>query len=289
LERLKRLVELPCLLVQRPERRAADRFEVGNVAPGRVFGSLREQLRGVGPGVVSGERPGDREPQECHLPGGAGQLRQPGEQRVAAVGGLGRPPGVEQRGDPLGGERRREVARRPARARAPALQPREPLRGVVDRDRRAPASPFHDGPNQRDRRPTELRGRAADRAPRRVGGVECRGDLVGSVLDSTPCVCAEQVGRELRVGAVDAYIGEEPARGLDLTGTCRDHRQLDPKPLGRAASEGITTPPRQSCEQRARGVASVADGDPCVDGPAGRGQPTILVTRAGGLLEHVVG
>jgi hypothetical protein len=102
-------------------------------------------------------------------------------------------------------------------------------------------------------------------------------------------VGTEQVGREFCVSAVDAYIGEEPARRVDLTGPRRDHRQLDPKALGRGPVEGVTTPPRQISEHRARGVASVADGDPCVNGPPGRSQPTILVTRAGRLLEHVVG
>src|SRR5690606_4382373 len=53
--------------------------------------------------------------------------------------------------------------------------------------------------------------------------------------------------------------------------------------------EGCTAPARQGGQHPARGVAPVAGGDPCVEGPTRRGQPAILLVRCGGLLEHVVG
>jgi hypothetical protein len=156
--------------------------------------------------VLSGEGPGDGEPQERQLPRGTRLFRQPGKQRAAPVPRLAGPSRVEQSGDPLSCERRSQVRRRGARAGAASLQPGEPVGRVVDGGRRSSAAPLHDGPHQRHRGATELTRRAADRGPRRVCGVERTPDLVRGVLDGAPGLGAEDVGRELGVAVAHVHV-----------------------------------------------------------------------------------
>jgi hypothetical protein len=287
LQRLQRDVEPLCLLVQRAERRAADRLEVRHVAPGGVVGGLLEQLRGVGAGVLRGERPGDREPEQRQLPGGTRLLREPRQQRTAPVAGLGDPPRVQQRRDPLRRERSRQVARRGARTGADPLQPRETVGRVVDCGRRPAGAPFHDRPHQRHRRTAQLGRRTTDRGPRGVGGVERRHHLVGRVLDRAPGVGAQEIRGQLGI-AVGAHPGEEPTGELDLSGARRHHRQLDPEAVGRGAGERVTAPAPQGRQHPARGLASVAGGGPCMHGPPRRGQPAVPLAGGRRLLEDVV-
>ena len=143
-------------LVQLAEHRPAGRLEFGDVAVGgvRAAGSRAARTASALPSTAATRATARRSPASWRL--GRAALDEPVRRGHRLAARLVHPPGVDQRGDPLGGERRGEVVRLGA-ARTPATG----VHACQAADRARPPPRPHDPPAGRG-----PPGAAAPRRPR---------------------------------------------------------------------------------------------------------------------------
>ena len=268
-------------LVQLAEHGPAGGLEFGDVAVGGVLGRRFERgQNGVG-ALAHGRDAGDREAQPGELTARARGGEEPVRRGHGVAADLVHPAGVDQSGDPLGGEGGGEVVRLGA-TRSPATRvhagqagDRRGYRGVC------PARPPVAGrPDQQYGGDPRL---APDGEPGLLGRVQGGIRRVRRLVHRTPRQLGEHVGPKLTVAGVDPGVRGEQGLGDGLLARATGRPgQLDAQPPPRRPRhqfDARVAPPPEAVEQVARDLPAVAEQVPPVQQPARRRHPGRRIVR----------
>ena len=276
--RLQRRIEAPGVLAQGAQRREAQTLEIRRVAGGSVCCGLFESLERARRGRF-GQSPRNGEPQQGDLSRGPHRRNQVLGRRGAGRAGILRTARLDERADPLRGQRRDQV--RCGGAWPEVVQPGQPLRGVIGGRGRVACAPRCRRRQEGQRRDRDLRVGPAHRGPRLRRAPGRLADGRRTVFERAPSQHRERVGAHLRRPVVAKRLDELPGdRGLALG--CRQGRDLDPEPVSCGIIKQRRIASHELGQRVGRALAAVADRRPAVHQPAGGGHPGAVVRCPGG-------
>ena len=290
LQRGRRRVRLPELLPQRGQRRGDRHLQIRRVAGHRIPSGLGEGVGGDAGFHSRRHRAGHGQSKASKLPARARPRAEPAEQRLAPVLRLVDPPGVEQRRNPLGGQRRRQVARRRPRGCAVrSAEPGQPGGSSGGRGVGTTRPAMNRRSDQLDRRQSEGCVGLGHLRPRRTGVAQLRQHLTRGILHRAPGQCGPGVGPQQRRRRSGQNRHQQLPGPIRLLGADRDQGQLDPEPVAGGNGQRVLPPPPKPLQHGRSDRAAVTGRRPGVYRPPGRVQPAIAISGRLRRPEHVVG